>query len=177
MPELSNFVLSSAFCLLCFSAVNAQISTGGSYTLNQTVIANGGGTSSDAGNTYQVEGTSGQSAAGTNSTGGTYTTRGGFWAGTLMSPTAANATVSGRVRGIAGEGLRNVTVILEGGTLFTPRRTRTNAFGGFTFEDVPVGQVYIISVQNKKYGFQQESQVISVLDNVADIIFQANWEN
>ena len=64
-----------------------------------------------------------------------------------------------------------------GGTLIVPRQTRTNSFGNFTFEDVEVGQIYILSVQNKKYGFQQTSLIVSVLDNIGDIIFQAAWEN
>lgn len=177
MPKLSNLMLSAVVCLLCIFAANAQIATGGAYTLDQTVVANGGGRSSDAGNTYRVEGTGGQPVAGTNSMGGAYSARGGFWAGALFAPTAAGATVSGRIVSLNGDGLRGVTVTLEGGTLFTPLRTRSNAFGYFTFEDVAVGQVYTITVSHKKYGFAQETQIISVLDNVIDIIFQANWEN
>jgi len=158
-------------------SVNAQIATGGNYTLNQAVIANGGGTSSDAGNIYKVEGTTGQAAAGTVSTGGTYTARGGFWSPNAFAPTAAHAVVSGRILGIQGEGLRNVTVILSGGNLTAPMTVRTNSFGNFTFENVLVGEVYTVTVVNKKYGFAQESQIISVLDNVSDVMFQAGWEN
>lgn len=165
------------FLLAGFTVANAQIATGGSYTLNQAVIANGGGTSSSAGNTYKVEGTSGQNAAGTNSTGGSYSAVGGFWAPNPLAPTAANAVVSGRVLGTQGEGLRNVTVILSGGNLTAPMTTRTNSFGNFTFENVLVGETYTVSVINKKFGFAQESQIISVLDNVSDVIFQAGWEN
>jgi hypothetical protein len=164
-------------CLFCFSAVSAQIASGGSYTLNQAVVASGGGTSNDAGNLYKVEGTSGQAAAGTLSTSSAYTTRGGFWAPNPFAPTAAVVGIGGRVLGTGNEGLRNVTVTLTGGTLSTPRVTRTNTFGNFKFEDVEVGQVYTVSVQSKKYGFPQESQVFSLMDGISDILFQAAWEN
>jgi hypothetical protein len=159
-------------------SVSAQVATGGSYTLNQAVVAGGGGTSSDAvNNNYKVEGTSGQPAAGTFSNVGSYSIRGGFWAANPFAPTAAGVSVSGRVLGINNEGLRNITVILAGGALLTPRRARTNTFGNFTFEDVEAGQVYTVSIQNKKYGFPQESQVFSLMDSISGIVFQAAWEN
>ena len=158
-------------------AVKAQVASGGTYTLDQAVVGNGGGTSSDAGNNYKVEGTGGQSVAGTFSNTGAYSVRGGFWAANPLAPTAAGVNVSGRVLGISGEGLRNITVILEGGNLFTPRTARTNTFGYFTFEDVLVGETYVVSVRTKKYGFPQESQVFSLMDSISDIIFQAGWTN
>jgi len=158
--------------------VSAQIASGGSYTLNQAVIANGGGTSSDAGNLYKVEGTSGQSAAGTFSSAvGTYSVRGGFWPADPLAPTAARVSISGRVIGVRGESLRNIVVTLEGGDLFTPRTTRTNSFGNFTFEEVTVGEIYTITVKTKRYGFPQDNQIISLMDSVSGIIFQAGWEN
>jgi len=85
------------------------------------------------------------------------------------------ASVSaGRVVGIGGEGLRNINVILTGGTLLVPRQTRTNSFGAFTFEDNRCRDRFTPSAfQNKKYGFPQTSQVFSVLDSITDIIFQA----
>ncbi|MBS1793561.1 MAG: carboxypeptidase regulatory-like domain-containing protein [Acidobacteria bacterium] len=175
---IEKFVGALVVGLLFAAAASAQVATGGSYTLNQAVVANGGGTSTDAvNNLYKVEGTTGQSAAGTFSTGGSYTTRGGFWAPNPFAPTAAGVNISGKILGVGGEGLRNITVLLTGGTLFTPRTARTNTFGGFTFEDVESGQVYTITVRSKKFGFPQESQVISVLDNVSDVVFQAGWEN
>jgi hypothetical protein len=172
------FIFTAAAALFLSSApVSAQIAAGGAYTLEQAVVANGGGTSGDAGNAYKIEGTSGQNAAGTYGLGGVYALRGGFWAGNPLAPTAAGASLSGRVAGIKGEGLRNITVVLSGGTLLVPRTARTNSFGNFTFEDVEVGHVYTISVQSKKYGFSQDSHILSVVDRVADIIFQAAWEN
>jgi hypothetical protein len=155
----------------------AQVASGGNYTLNQAVVASGGGTSNNAGNNYKVEGTSGQPAAGTFANAGTYSIRSGFWSPNPFAPTAAGASISGRVVTASGAGIRSVSVVLTGGNLSTPRTVRTGTFGNFTFEDVTVGQVYTITVQGKKYNFPQNSQVISLLDNVTDIVFQADWEN
>jgi hypothetical protein len=173
-------IIAAAAIIALFGAfANAQISSGGAYTVNQTVVASGGGTSSDAdaGNNYKIEGTTGQVAAGTLLTAGVYSIRGGFWSPNPFAPTAAGISISGRVVGTGGEGLRNVNVVLTGGLLLAPRRTRTNSFGNFAFEEVEAGHVYTVSVENKKYGFAQESQVISVLDNIGDLLFQASWEN
>ena len=178
MKKISRLIFAlPAICLFCFSAVDAQ-SSGGGYALSQTVIAAGGGTSNDAvNNNYKIEGTSGQAAAGTSAAGGAYSARGGFWAAAPLAPTAGGATIGGRVVDIKGMGLRNVNVTLSGGNLSTTRRARTGSFGYFSFEDVEVGQIYMISVQNAKYGFAQESQVLWLVDNVTDIIFQASWIN
>ena len=163
--------------LLAPGPLAAQVASGGNYTLDQTVVANGGGTSTNAGNNYKVEATSGQPAAGTFSSNGNFAVRGGFWAPNSLAPTTAGVSISGRVAGLGGEGLRSVYVTLSGGTLLVPRNTRTNTFGNFTFEDVEAGQIYTISVRNKKYGFPQDTQIIMPLDSISDLVFQAAWEN
>lgn len=155
--------------------VSAQIATGGTYTLDQGVIANGGGRS--IGGVYTGSGTTGQSAAGVNAAGGTYAVRTGFWPGAALPPTAAHVAVSGRVLNPEGAGIRNAIVILEGDGLTAPRTVVTSSFGYFTFDDVEVGQMYIISVSSKRYGFGQSSQALSVVDTVSNIVFQASWLN
>lgn len=157
------------------SAVSAQVAAGGSYTLAQTVVAGGGGTST--GGAYKIEGTGGQTVAGGPATAGAYTIRDGFWVPGPLAPTAAGASLGGRVVGTGGEPLRNVIVTVTGGNLFTPRTARTGTFGNFAFENLPVGAVYTITVQNRRYGFPQPTQLVSLLDNVSDIVFQAGWEN
>lgn len=151
-----------------------QIATGGSYSLDQAVIATGGGNSA-AGN-YAIEGTAGQSAAGTNGTGGAYALRGGFW-NPLAGPTAANVTISGRVLRDDGLGIRNIRVTINGNSLTSPRTALTSSMGYFTFEDIEVGQSYVITVSSKRYGFAQPSRIISVTESIADLLFSASWQN
>ncbi|MGD9590041.1 MAG: S8 family serine peptidase [Pyrinomonadaceae bacterium] len=69
-------------------------------------------------------------------------------------PTAADATITGSVIDANGRGLRNVVVILQNVSGGEPRAAISNAFGYFTFEDVPVGGFYMINVQSKRYTFE-----------------------
>ena len=172
----SNKPVAFSLFVLAFAVANisAQIATGGIYALEQSVIANGGGASS--GGFYAVEGTNGQPAAGTNGTGGAYALRGGFW-NPLPGPTAANVSVSGRVLREDGLGIRNVSVVMSGGSLTSPRTALTTSLGYFTFDDIEVGQTYVISVVSKRYGFAQPSRLIMVTDSITDLIFAASWQN
>lgn len=157
------------------TVVPAQIATGGTYGLDQQVVGNGGGDSS--GGTYAARGTSGQTTAGVNSTGGSYAARGGFWAPNLLAPSAGSGTISGVVLMPGGGFAKNVFVTLTGGSMITPRTTRTNSFGNFAFGDVEVGQIYTVEVSSKRLGFPQPTYALSLFDNVTDIVFQAGWEN
>ncbi|MCD9187196.1 MAG: carboxypeptidase-like regulatory domain-containing protein [Pyrinomonadaceae bacterium] len=173
--KLFALMSSTAFLfVLTVAAVDAQVASGGNYSLRQSVVGNGGGTST--GGNYSVQGTAGQAAAGTNMYSGTYVALNGFW-NNLLAPTAASARIEGRVLDSEGNSLRNIAVILTGTPLTTPRIVKTNSFGNYVFEDVEVGQTYVISISSKKYGFGQPSRVISLQENVSDIVFQSGWEN
>ncbi|MEO6393007.1 MAG: carboxypeptidase-like regulatory domain-containing protein [Pyrinomonadaceae bacterium] len=155
----------------------AQVATGGTYSLQQSVIAKGGGNRSDpATNLFRVEVTAGQAAAGYNLGNGGYGVNSGFWT-LLLAPTAADASITGRVVREDGLGLRNVVVTLMGGTLNAPRTVLTGSFGYFAFDEIEPGQIYLISVTSKRYGFAQPTQTIAVFGNVADLVFQASCQN
>src|SRR5205814_8754831 len=53
--------------------------SGGTFNITRSVIAGGGGRAT--GGTFTMDGTIGQSLAGTTSTGGTFNLQSGFWAG------------------------------------------------------------------------------------------------
>lgn len=152
------------------SVVFSQIATGGSYGLVRAAVSNGGGNST--GGNYGVGGTSGQSAAGANGTGGTYSSQGGFWFG-MLAPTAASTQISGLIRSPDGTGLGNVTVSIAGGSLNTPRITRTNQLGRFAIDQLEVGTFYIVTVSSNRYMFPQPSQVV-FLDDAMEVVFTSN---
>jgi hypothetical protein len=158
--------------ILAASTAFGQVVSGGSYVLERTVTAGGGGAS--LGGDYKIEGTAGQHAAGTTSFGGVYSTRSGFWANTL-APTAATISISGRVLTLNGLGLTNAQVTLQGGRLTSPRISLTGGFGYFSFDGIEAGQTYVITVTSKRFGFAQSSQTVSAVDDVTDIDFQAGW--
>lgn len=86
-----------------------------------------------------------------------------------LQPSAAGVTVAGRVK-VGGRGLTNaiVTIIDHKGSV---RSAMTSSFGYFKFENVEVGQTYVVSVQSKRYTFS--SQVIDLTDELSDLVFVA----
>lgn len=88
-----------------------------------------------------------------------------------MSVSAATVSVGGRVTNAGGYGLSGVTVSINGGSLSEAMTVRTSPFGYFTFEGIPAGQTYIISVASKQYTFSPPSRVIEVQDSVNDVTF------
>jgi hypothetical protein len=163
---------SHVLVILLIAAITApaQVGTGGSYTLERSVIAGGGGAGS--GGNYSLEGTTAQSITGA-SPGPGYALQGGFWPQAPLAPSAAGATVSGRVILENGGGLKNAMVYLEGGRLTAPLITQTGSFGYFSFEEVESGQSYMISVNSKKYAIVNNPRVISLMGDLADVDFQA----
>jgi hypothetical protein len=87
---------------------------------------------------------------------------------TILGPTAAGVSVSGRVVDANGQGLRNASVVItdsEGNR----RNVTTSSFGYYQFDDVSAGGTYVISVSAKKYRFG--SRIIQVSDSLADVNF------
>ncbi len=91
----------------------------------------------------------------------------------LLVPTAAAATISGRVKTSAGRGIAKVYVFVEdvNGTVLTT--ALTNSFGYFTMYGLPVGETYIVSVKTRRYTFGNPSQVVSLKDNIVGMEFTA----
>jgi len=156
--------------LMLVSTLEAQ--TGGDFTITQSVIAGGGGQNS-AGGAFAVDGTIGQSVAGGAIGNTPFTVTSGFWNFSPLAPTAANAGIGGRIITFDGSGIRNVRVTLTAPNGQT-RTALTGSFGYYSFEEVPVGETYIISIFSKRFTFSQPTQVVTVFDNVADINFIAN---
>lgn len=170
MKRLKTVCLSVATLFYCLSPAAAQ--TGGDFAITQSVIASGGGQSSTGGN-FAVGGTIGQSTAGKNLTGGNFAVNGGFWAANSLAPTAAQVSVSGRVRTANGNGIRNVYVTLT--NLNNAVQTSfTGSFGYYRFENVTVGETYIITVYSKRFTFSQPTIVRTIFEEIADLDFVAD---
>jgi len=73
-----------------------------------------------------------------------------------------------------GLGIRNAEMVLTGNTLTEPMRVTTSSFGYYTFEGLEAGETYIVTVNSRRYTFQQPSQVISLVDNAVDVNFTAS---
>ncbi len=151
--------------LLFLLAASAAAQAGGAFTIEKSVIAAGGKTTGGA---FTVEGAIGQSVAG-NASGGEFTVFGGFFT-PPPAPTAALVSVGGRVTTASGKGIRNIRVTLsdQSGVM---RSMLTGAFGAYQFDDVPVGETYILSVSGKRFVFANATQIISVVEQLDDLNF------
>jgi hypothetical protein len=152
-------------------SASAQVSTGGSYTLEKTVIANGGGLSNDiVKNIFTIEGTSGQCTAGAILIGGPpdYDIWDGFWAPDIPLPTptptptvtptatptppptpSPTATPSYSISGHiayrdAGPAVNNVTITLTSPS-FPTQMTTTDSNGDYMFTGLPAGNNYTVT--------------------------------
>lgn len=83
-----------------------------------------------------------------------------------LASTAVSVSVAGKVRTPNGKGLTNAYVTLTDSS-GKYRLARTTAFGYFRFEDVSVGETYIIQVLSKRYRFTP--QVLSITQDIADL--------
>lgn len=165
---------------LCSAALIAALSlsfiaaaqTGGQFAITQSVITNGGADSS--GGNFGVVGTAGQANAGTDSGNGQFAVKSGFWQSSL-APTAARVSVGGRVLTANGAGIRNARVTMTNQNGQT-RIASTGSFGYFRFEEVPVGETYILTVHTKRFTFGNATQILFVTEEISDMIFMADWE-
>ncbi len=82
--------------------------------------------------------------------------------------TAAGVLVSGRVLTPDGRGLRNAVVSMTDGSGVT-RTVTTSTFGYYQFEDVSVGETFVMSVASRRYRFGPRA--VQVLDSLSDVDF------
>lgn len=160
----SRTVITSMFvAIAAWSVSHGQVASGGTYTIEQQVVA-GGGDSSGAPN-YTITGTIGQSIAGAQANSGNYIVDAGFWQA-LLGPTAAYVTVSGRVVTAKGMGIGGVRLtLLDGSGRFL--RQISSPFGYFKFDNVEAGQTYLLSASSKQYVFA--AQAVNVNDAIGDL--------
>jgi hypothetical protein len=146
--------------------------TGGSYDLSHSVIASGGGTTSQGG-TFTIGGTVGQPIAGVQSAGGAFNVRGGFWPVHQFAPTAAGVSVGGRVMTAEGLGISSVIITLTNLSTGEMRTALSSSFGYYRFDDVLAGQFYSVTVQSKRHGFDPDTQTFNLIDELTQLDFTA----
>lgn len=88
------------------------------------------------------------------------------------APTAASVSVGGRISDSNGNGIAKVRVSITNQNGET-QTVLTNAFGYYHFDEIPVGETYIISIAHKRFQFSQNTQVLVVLEKTGGINFTA----
>jgi hypothetical protein len=89
-------------------------------------------------------------------------------AGEISAPTAAPATISGRVTTTSGAPLAGVTMNLGGGR---SGRVLTDASGNYSFSGLNTDSFYTVTPAITNYQFSPASRSFSLLANVTDAVF------
>jgi hypothetical protein len=88
-----------------------------------------------------------------------------------LAPTSANAGISGRVTNSSGSGIAKANVTLTNSNTGETLELRTNPFGYYSFDDLEVGDSYIVTVSSKSYTFNPQTRTVSLEDNISDADF------
>lgn len=161
-----------ALVLSLFILQIAGQSSGGSFTLEKSVVAGGGRTS--GGGTFTLTGTAGQTAAGAFSQMSLFNERSGFWTPDAQAPTAGESVISGRVADLrSGDGIDGVKIILTEISTGEIHETTTNEKGNYTFTGVDVGKFYIITAAHRTYSFIPPQLTLSLVGDSTDLDFFA----
>jgi hypothetical protein len=86
----------------------------------------------------------------------------------ILAPTAASASVRGRVLTPTGRGLLNATVVLTNTNTGEVSYARTTNLGYFNFKELPTGNFYVINVNSKRYLFKSQSFTLS--EDLTDLV-------
>ncbi len=92
------------------------------------------------------------------------------WSIGNFAPTAAAVSVGGRVINASGNGIPRAQLMMMSSN-GEVRTALTNNFGYFRFNNIAVGEVYVLDVRHKVYQFSP--QVVTVKDAIKDLEFVA----
>jgi len=93
---------------------------------------------------------------------------------TFTAPTAANATISGRVATKAGLGIRGALVTVSNTSTGASKTVVTNSFGYYSIGDLPVDEHYVLIVSAKRYTFATAQQSLEIQGDAAGIDFTSD---
>jgi hypothetical protein len=88
-----------------------------------------------------------------------------FCFGDPTNPTAAEATIGGRVVTASGMGIARAQIVLINGATGEAKITMTNPFGYYTITGLDVNEVYVLNVSHKIYSFEERQRTIVLTDN------------
>ncbi len=88
-----------------------------------------------------------------------------------LGPTAANAFIEGQALAPAGRGISRARINVLNVNTGESRTVFTNVFGHFRVDNLPVGFFYVVTIDHKRFKFENDSQSFSLDDNVSGIEF------
>jgi hypothetical protein len=93
---------------------------------------------------------------------------------TQLVPSAASASVSGRVVDAYGNGISGASLVMSDVQQGTTWVVRTNPFGYYTIEGPEVGNFYMIVVNHKRFSFEDGTRTFGLSDNITGMDFVAS---
>ena len=89
---------------------------------------------------------------------------------TILAPTAAGASISGRVMTSSGRAISGavVTVLDVNGV---SRTFTTGTYGYYSFDGLAAGQTYMVTVASRRYHFADPNRVVDLSDSVTGLDF------
>jgi Carboxypeptidase regulatory-like domain len=90
---------------------------------------------------------------------------------TILGPTAASASVRGRLISAFGRNLANAGVAITNTSTGETKYTRSNQLGFFNFLDLQTGSVYVVSVQSKRFIFANHTFTLN--EDLTDLVLTA----
>jgi hypothetical protein len=91
-----------------------------------------------------------------------------------LAPTASTASVTGRVTRFDGMGVRGVTIMLVNGNTGVAQTTLTNSFGYYRFSELPVGVLYVMSIQQGRRSLANNVRSFTLDGDMSDMDFITN---
>ena len=90
-----------------------------------------------------------------------------------ISPSAATATVTGRVTTSEGRGINGATVTVMNASTGALLTARTNALGYYSIEGLEVTEFYSLTVTHKSYVFAPDTQFFTLNEDTNGVDFMA----
>lgn len=83
-------------------------------------------------------------------------------------------TITGKIVSATGCGVRRANVTMMNLTTFETEVRTTNDFGYFRFQDLPMIDLYIITVGSKRHRFSLPNQIVQFTASEHDLLFTAD---
>jgi hypothetical protein len=91
----------------------------------------------------------------------------------LQVPTAASASISGRVLTAYGRGVSGVVITVQG-TDGVSKTVVTNTLGYYRFDGLQAGETFVVAARSRRYTFAVPVQVVNLGDSIAGLDFRAS---
>ena len=97
-----------------------------------------------------------------------------FCYGLAANPSAAQASIGGRVVNSFGYGIRGARITVTNTGDGTTNMVLTNPFGYYAVADLPVGEFYFATVSHKRYAFADNTRTFTLDQDLGGLDFIAN---